>query len=225
MDLRHELRIFAAVVQGCNLLLAFAAATLFTRMESVLGELSGLTAGRLATQPTMHKLLQLQQMGAWLAVALGVMGLWIGLAVHARWRQRLLHPLEEINGVLASAQNGRTLRRCGPRVTSTTLVRIAEHVNQLLDVCLAAHRPVARDDLARLQRSLIGMLEREAGPAALVEASGQILAANRSMLQLLSGERGDRVRLALAAPQTASAPGSRQPLTSDTFLVRFPDEG
>lgn len=76
---------------------------------------------------------RLGQAGAWAAVLLALVTVWVAALVVRRLHRRLLVPVRELQQVLAAERRGDTFRRCAPLDAPPELHEVMAAVNGLLD--------------------------------------------------------------------------------------------
>lgn len=123
--------------------------------------------------------------GAWAAVMLGVVTSLFGAMVYRRLRTRMEDSLLEVDAALRAARGGDTLRRCASVDAPEEIVRIADNVNWTLDHILApGANPIPEEHAA-----LLVLLDRQPGPAALLDGD-RVLGANSAAIdRIASGDR------------------------------------
>lgn len=136
--------------------------------------------------------------GAWAAAAFGLAGLGLGVGVRRRIERGIEVPLGEIDAALTASRGGDPHRRAGVRPDRPLeLTRIAQGVNDLLD----RRQPEATRRVLRIATGdravLLHLLDREPRALVVVDASGELMAANQAANDLLSGPSGSRLRAAL----------------------------
>jgi len=135
--------------------------------------------------------------GAWAVALLGFLSFLLSLLGVSLLNRRILRPLEDLHAVLEAMRRGDLLRRCHPGEAPIEVRQVARGVNRLLDERLLASEPGDREALDR--EALKELMERAPGGAAVVDAHGTIVQANRRMLERLSATGGETVRAAMTA--------------------------
>jgi nitrogen fixation/metabolism regulation signal transduction histidine kinase len=133
--------------------------------------------------------------GAWSAVFIGLLGFVASLLVIRRLRRYIMEPLAELYATLEAAGKGDRFRRCTSFDAPSELKRIFQVVNQMLDQ-QERQRGHRSDACARM--ALVYLLEQQPLPAFVVDGRGHLVAANRSGLEQLESDRGERLRQHLA---------------------------
>ncbi len=128
--------------------------------------------------------------GAWAVVLLSLCTLTLSLLAATRLQRRLLAPVTEMHGLLASLAQGDRYRRWAAGRRSPEFERMGEALNRLLD----EHWPraaVARQELAELDRAaLLTLMDGCAEPVFLVSASGVLAAMNAAARARYDGDHG-----------------------------------
>jgi hypothetical protein len=134
--------------------------------------------------------------GAWAAVGTGILSLAMSLIVVTYLRRRIAVPIEELDRVLEDVRRGEAHRRC----------RLHEARGELLDARESEDARPARvtADHAR-HMGLVALLDRLPGSALVLDAAGEIAAANARALETLAGGDGRVLRTNLSAMATSSA--------------------
>ncbi|MCZ7582155.1 MAG: hypothetical protein M5R36_01810 [Deltaproteobacteria bacterium] len=135
--------------------------------------------------------------GAWAAVFMGSVSFWASLVVLSRLGRRVAAPLEELHDTLDDIRRGNTRRRIRPMKAHPELRRVLDDVDELLD-----HRFRSRDrGAAAVDRRdrvvLLSLLDEREHPVFLVDADGNIHAANKAGLARLDADDGGEMRAIL----------------------------
>jgi hypothetical protein len=144
--------------------------------------------------------------GAWAVTALAVLALAVSFIGAMRTRRSILAPLAEIGRVVAAHRAGEQRARCTLlRGGSEEVTLVCAGLNDVLDHC---ERTQARDDAGRLDRAvLLHLLDDRAEPVVIVDAGGELIAANRDAEALLAGVHGSQLRAALRSASLSAAQG------------------
>ncbi len=119
--------------------------------------------------------------GAWTSAMLGVGGFLLSIVVYRRLRERVEAPLLALADVLESVRLGDLRRRADPHRGPAETRRLAENVNHLVDRVEELQR---RPSVERVDRRvLLGLLDRLAEPAWILDEHGQLLASNAAGLK------------------------------------------
>jgi PAS domain-containing protein len=129
--------------------------------------------------------------GAWAVVLLSLCTLTLSLLAAARLQRRLLAPVAEMHGLLASLAQGDRYRRWVGRRRSPEFEHMGEALNNLLD----EHWPraaAARQELAELDRAaLLALMDAASEPIFLVNASGALAAMNSAARARYDQDQGE----------------------------------
>jgi hypothetical protein len=134
---------------------------------------------------------RLGRAGAWTAALLGVLGFGLSIASTRRLHSRVAAPLGEIESALAAWRGGQLARRCAPLDAPVELQVVRRELNALLDRACGPP-PGAGEGGLLLRVALIQLLDREAGPAVVVDGAGAVVVANAAALSLPAAARGPR---------------------------------
>lgn len=155
--------------------------------------------------------------GAWAMVLLGFGGVIAGVLVLRRLGRRLLWPIAELERVLAAAHQGDRYQRCQVNVARGRLREALSRLNAVLDE-REPPRSVAEASLNE-RALLLHLLDERPQATVVLDPQGNILAANRAALELLSGAEGDRIREALHTP----ASGANEPIAGSDLSLHTLD--
>ncbi|ACY16538.1 hypothetical protein [Haliangium ochraceum] len=137
--------------------------------------------------------------GAWAGVFMGLLGFVASLGLIRRLRDQIMSPLAELYTTLEAARRGDSFRRCSSVHAPGELRSIFQSVNLMLDrEHVAAQRSPDDDGREAVRVTLEHLLDLAEAPAYVVDACGEIVAANRDGLELLEGEGEGGLREALA---------------------------
>lgn len=165
--------------------------------------------------------------GAWAAAALGLAGFGLGVVVRRRIARDIEVPLAEIDAALTASRGGDPHRRAGIRPDRPLeLARVAQGVNDLLD----RRQPEGTRRALRMATGdravLLHLLDREPLGVVVVDATGDLLAANQAANELLSGESGPRIRAVLRNVPAGGRPdGWSLEKVGGVWLCRRREEG
>jgi hypothetical protein len=119
--------------------------------------------------------------GAWAAVSLGLASAFLSLIVSRRLRARLENPMTELDLALEGVRRGERMRRVSLDNAPFEAQRLADNLNWLLDREQCSTTVVSND--ATMHRALaLHTIDHDPLPTVVIDADGQILAANRAAL-------------------------------------------
>lgn len=132
--------------------------------------------------------------GAWATVLVGFIAFALSLVVMGRLRRRIVQPIEELFGVLIAAREGAQHRRCRAGSAPTQLEQVAQSINALLDqrAAAAAEQQTAAPEVD--SAALRFLLDRLPQGGAVTDVDGHLLRASCTVLDALSGPRGETLR-------------------------------
>lgn len=167
--------------------------------EAAVAALAELSAvNRRSVERTDTEAQRLGYAGAWTAAGLGVVSFVIAVAVSRRLVRRVEQPLAEIDAALLAARRGDTHRRVNVSDAPEEVVRVAQEVNDLLDLrCQAPGCATPPVDIDRA--ALLHLLEGYGAPAAVLDAGGTLRATNAAARDRLAAPDGADLRRALTA--------------------------
>ncbi len=167
------------------------------RERTVAALLELTTINRTAMEHADGQAQRLGRAGMWGVVLVGLLGFWIGLTVVRLARKRYILPLRDLHQTIDAARDGDLHRRVNPGDAGTELRELCVFVNDLLDdrdqAFAAAHRDRAATTAAT-RAVLARLLDDRAEPTVVVDADGDIDAANGIALERLSGDDGEAIR-------------------------------
>ncbi len=186
---------------------ALAKAALTGDAEARRGSLDALQRlgriNRTAVANARDEAVRLGMAGAWSVTFLAVLALGVSFIAAMRTRSRFLAPLAEIRRVVAAHQAGERRARCtllGGGGDDIALTCAA--LNDVLDHC---ERIQAKPEAHGLDRAvLLHLLDDRTEPVVIVDATGELIAANRNAEALLAGAHGSELRASL---RSAHPPG------------------
>jgi PAS domain-containing protein len=156
--------------------------------------------------------------GAWAAVGIGIASLAISLVVTGYLRRRILVPIEELDRVLDGVRHGDPHRRCRPGQARGELLDVLLAVNAWLDERGSEETRRASDPADRARRmALLALLDRMPEAALVLDAAGEIAAANARALERLAASEGRAIRATLAELATNE---EAEPDGMRTFALR-----
>lgn len=152
---------------------------------------------------------RLARAGAWSLVVLALATLTVGVIVMGRARRRLIEPLDRVMAVVQAWRQGDRLRRTGGLGDEAAdLATVAAVLDELLDLVASSAPRVGPDQAGPLRTALLALLEARPGPAAVVDADGGLVAANRAAFDHL-GEVGRALQGEVPATITDLGSGVR----------------
>jgi PAS domain-containing protein len=136
--------------------------------------------------------------GAWSVTFLAVLALGVSFIGAMRTRRRILAPLAEIRRVVTAHQAGERRARCTHLAAGgDEIALLCAALNDVLDHC---ERTYAAREAEGLDRAvLLHLLDDRAEPLVVVDAGGELIAANRTAEALLASEHGSMLRTSLRA--------------------------
>ncbi len=150
---------------------------------SALGDLASINRNLMGLADAQTK--RLGAAGAWATVLLGLAAFGASIGLIRRFGRRLAEPLQEVEAVLTAVGAGDPYRRCKRMEAPSEYGVIAVRLNQLLDRRLAKQE-TEDPELRRIDRTLLHhLLDGRTQPTVAVDASGAILVASQSALDLL----------------------------------------
>lgn len=191
--------------------------------RTVVDRLSRLaTINRDAMGVAGHRARRLGAAGAWTAVGVGFTSFLVTLLILVRLRRRFLQPLGDLHDVLEALRRGDRLRRCRKLDGPLELARVTQSVNALLDERLTDPRQTGEQ--AELEGlALVELLDRQPGPAALIDRGGRLVRTSKSMLEALTGPRGQALKAELAQ-EGPSGDVTRIPVRDRGYVVVVPGD-
>lgn len=144
--------------------------------------------------------------GAWSVTALAVLALAVSFIAAMRTRRSILAPLAEIGRVVAAHRAGDRRARCTRLLgNSDEVTVVCSGLNDVLD---SYEHIRANGDAGRLDRAvLLHLLDDRAEPVAIVDAGGELIAANRDAETLLAGAHGSDLRASLRSASLSEGQG------------------
>lgn len=132
--------------------------------------------------------------GAWVAVFIAAIAFVMSLIVIRRLERHVINPLVELYDVLDTVRTGNPHRRCRMVAAPEEIRRVLSSVNALLD---GRNSPPSREmhaHMASERGALLHFLEQHPHAMVLVDAHGDIVAANSRGLALLGSSEGERFK-------------------------------
>ena len=158
---------------------------------SVIDQLDGINDA--AMRRSLADLERLGGGGEWALALLGMVGFGAGAFVRQRLYRRVVAPLHELERVLLSVASGDALQRCATRGHSPNQRQALRSLNRLLD-SLGERTSGGRLSDGLPQDVVPHLLDICGGSLALIDTTGELLAASRSTLDSLSEEEGLHLR-------------------------------
>ena len=160
---------------------------------------------RVAMNRVEREALRLSTAGAWFAIFVALFCFMMGMLVVRRVNRQILDPIVALFETVEAVRAGDRHRRCLHQEGPVEIRRILDGVNFLLD---RRNQGVAAQEASasELERAAIHhLLEAMDKASFIVDPQGQVAAANRAGLELLSSDEGETLRAALAqAPFSSS---------------------
>lgn len=138
--------------------------------------------------------------GTWAAVLLALFGFGLSIVLVRRMARRILWPLHELRETVSGYVRGNTMRRCVAMPAAAELGEVARGFNAVLDgIGIQSSQMVGAGDPRSQDRAvLLHVLDHHEMPTAIVDAAGNVLAANQPAQQSLVGTQGAPTGAALA---------------------------
>lgn len=152
-------------------------------------------ANRAALERRYVEAKRLGAAGAWAVVALALAGAIAAALVLRRLERQILTPLRRLGEVAAGIRRGERHRRCHAADGVAEVREAMRVLDELLDEREASADAGQRGKSDRAL--LLGLLDAQPQAAAVLDGSGELLAANRRMLDLLGSAAGEQLARAL----------------------------